>query len=254
MIGAQTGLDGIEGPFAVAAVDLVVEDRDWAYGEDNRDEISSHFTAGKSQNPALFNGPMMVLDRWEIAGDTFFGRLCHSDFASFLHWRDTHAAGGLDDLAGARNLFGSAAVRSSEGHLLIGEMAPHTANAGRLYGPCGSLDLADVIKARIDIDGSMARELEEETGLSLGDARAEPGYLIWFDGPRVAVVREYRYKSNARTLAAMVRGFLAADTAPELSAIHFVSSLAALNSISDIEARRVPAYTKAMVGWFSGRT
>ena len=248
MIGVQTGLSEIEGPFAVAEVNFRLDDRDWTFGQDNQAEIAAWFAALKADNPTLFNGPMLLADRWALVGDVLQGRLCRTDFASFLFWRDAHAGGRLDDLAGTRNLFGAAAVRSSEGYLLVAEMAAHTANAGRVYGPCGSLDSEDVVDGRIDIDGSMARELAEETGLDLDEAAAAPGYLVWFDGPRLAVIRQYRFAADAKALTARVRAFLAAQTAPELAAIRFVTGA------SDIETARMPDYTVSMVRRFFGGT
>ncbi|VAW15738.1 hypothetical protein MNBD_ALPHA09-549 [hydrothermal vent metagenome] len=243
MIGAQTGLSGAEGPFKVSKIDIQVEDRSWAFAEMRQTEIADYFTGLLKLNPTLFNGPMLLADRWAIRGDTFYGQLFWTDFASFLYWRDVHPDGRNDNLADTRNIFGAAAVRSSEGYLLVGEMAAHTANAGRIYGPCGSLDLEDVASARIDIDGAMARELAEETGLDLSLATGMPGYLIWFDGPRVAIVREYRYDANAKLLAARVEAFVAKEPEPELAAIHFLGPNTAL------EAARMPDYTVAMVRW-----
>ena len=167
--------------------------------------------------------------------------------------RDGFARGQLEAGAGTRNLFGTAVVLSSDGALLVGEMAQHTANAGRIYGPCGSLDPADIcnvgnnLDGTIDIEGSMARELYEETGLDLDQARADADYLIWFEGPRAAVTRRYRFMANADELSAQIDRFLADDKMAELSAVEFVVNTTEYHSGKKIELEAMPDYTIAII-------
>ena len=49
-------------------------------------------------------------------------------------------------------------------------MGPHTANAGRIYFPCGTPDPDDIVGKRIDLDLSVRRELKEETGLDVASS------------------------------------------------------------------------------------
>ena len=63
------------------------------------------------------------------------------------------------------NGFSMAALQSSDGAFLLGEMAPHTANAGAIYFAAGTPDLQDVFDDRVDLTASVTRELEEETGI-----------------------------------------------------------------------------------------
>src|SRR6185503_6454716 len=98
--------------------------------------------------------------------DCFRAQYFETDFASFLAWRDW----GFPD-ATVFNGFGMGALRGCDGGFVLGEMAAHTANAGKIYFPSGTPDLNDLKSGRVDIEGSVTREVAEETGLTGSDYR-----------------------------------------------------------------------------------
>ena len=103
------------------------------------------------------------------------------DFASFLAWRDW----GFPD-KDVFNGFGMGALRASDGAFVLGEMGEHTANAGRIYFPSGTPDLDDIRGDALDIAGSVARELEEETGLTPADYQADADWhCVVIPAPRL---------------------------------------------------------------------
>ena len=89
-------------------------------------------------------------------------------FSRFLVWRDL----GWPDKS-IYNCFSMPAVRARDGAYLLGEMGPSHSFAGQLYFPCGTPDPSDIVAdGCVDLDGSLVRELAEETGLaSDGGAR-----------------------------------------------------------------------------------
>ena len=81
--------------------------------------------------------------------------------------------------AGVRDAFGSALIRSAEGHVILGRQRAGNINAGIAYLPGGFIDARDVTAAgKIDISASILRELQEETGQLPGEFHIVPGFLL----------------------------------------------------------------------------
>jgi len=130
-----------------------------------------------------------------------------------------------------------AALVSADGAFMLGRMSDHTANAGRIYFPAGTPDLNDVKGTRVDLEGSVLRELEEETGILPAEVTCEPGWTIVFEGPRIACMKITRSRLTVAELEARFTAFIAAEEAPELVALHPVFSIA------DLDEERMPPFT-----------
>jgi 8-oxo-dGTP pyrophosphatase MutT (NUDIX family) len=161
----------------------------------------------------------------QFSGDRLVADYFETDFASFLAWRDW----GFPD-NGVFNGFGMGALLSNDGAFALGEMADHTANAGRIYFPSGTPDLNDVRKGRLDIEGSVAREVEEETGLGPGDYRAEPHWDCVSTGVAIAAIRVLHVDMTGEVLRGRIEANLAGQKQPELTRIHLVRGRGDLNA------------------------
>src|SRR5437773_1792023 len=159
----------------------------WPFAAARRDEIDRYFAELRRGKPELWNGRVLVLQTFAVADGVFRGTYLETDFASFLAWRDW----GFPDQS-VRNCFAMAALRAADGAFVLGVMASHTANAGKVYFIGGTPDPHDVAGERVDLERSVLRELAEETGLSAETVRPEPGWHAIFDEARIAMVRVLR--------------------------------------------------------------
>ncbi len=200
----------------IDALDLRFVPKPWAFAEERREKIAAYFK--RLERPGVWNGRTLLMHRHEIAGTMLRGSFFETDYASFLAWRDW----GFPDPA-VKNCFGLAAVCTSDNAFLTGVMGAHTANAGRVYFPGGTLDPTDLVGGRVDLEASMRRELTEETGLRPDDFDIEPGWHATPAGPRLGLIKVLRSRETAAILRECVLAHLAQEETPELSDIRFVS-------------------------------
>ena len=117
----------------VTALDLRYEPRAWPFAAAARAPRSWRISPSCSARSRRSGTAASCSARDPVFAD---GRLSASyfeaDFASFLAWRDW----GFAD-RGVFNGFGMGALRCADGAFVLGEMAQHTSNAGRIYFPSG---------------------------------------------------------------------------------------------------------------------
>src|SRR6202049_1287702 len=200
----------------VTTLDLGFRPRPWPFADQRRGEISAHFHVKAREKP-IWNGRILLARDPVFTEERFSAGYFEADFASFLAWRDW----GFPD-TGVFNGFGMGALRCSDGAFVLGEMGQHTANAGRIYFPSGTPDLDDIRDGAVDIPGSVAREVEEETGLTPADYRAVPHWDCVVAGAAIAMIRMLNVDVSGEALRARIEANLARQSQPELSAIHLV--------------------------------
>ena len=209
----------------VTSLDLAVQPWSWPFAEERRADIEAHFALQQREKPKLWNGRVLLGRNPVFAGDRLTASYFETDFASFLAWRDW----GFPD-KDVFNGFGMGALLASDGAFALGEMGQHTSNAGRIYFPSGTPDLDDIKDSAVDIEGSVARELEEETGLTAAEYRGETHWHCVFTGPAVAMIRILRVDLPGDALRARIEANLALQPSPELAAIHLVRGVGDLNA------------------------
>jgi hypothetical protein len=74
----------------------------------------------------------------------------------------------------------------------------------------------------VDLEASVWREMQEETGLTGADLSADPGWHTVLAGPQIAHIKIMQSREGAQALRARIKGFLAEQSPPELSDIRIV--------------------------------
>ena len=119
--------------FSVVPVDrleLSHSSWEWPFAQARRRQIDAHFGKLQRDKPALWNGRVLMLRDFSIDDRVFRGRTFETDYASLLAWRDWD----FPDPT-VKNSFAMGALRGSDGGFILGEMGPHTANAGKITSP-----------------------------------------------------------------------------------------------------------------------
>lgn len=206
----------------------------WPFAEREGEAISRNWQRRSKESSALFNGRVFIARTATLRGSEFRAEIVETDFAAALYWRDS----GYGDET-VVDCFGSAIIQGADGALIYGRQSPGHLNAGRLYPPSGFIDRRDLTPdGRIDIDASIAREVVEETGLSLSMLERQKGYLIARQGPLLSIGALFRSSITAARLAEAIARNLAAENDPELQAVVILDSLA------DLDRHDMPDYAR----------
>jgi 8-oxo-dGTP pyrophosphatase MutT (NUDIX family) len=209
----------------VATLDLPVRPWRWPFAEQQREKIDAHFRARQAEKPQMWNGRVLLGRNPAFAGNSFSADAFETSFASFLAWRDW----GFPD-KDVFDGFGMGALRCSDGAFVLGEMGQQNATAGRVYFPSGTPDPSDIRDGKVDISGSVAREMKEETGLSPSDYRTEPDWDCVVSGSIIAMIRILDVALTGEALRGRIEANLASQREPELARIHLVRGRGDLTS------------------------
>ena len=177
----------------------------------NGEAIAENWKREKAAKPALFDGAVILLSRLSYSGGVLSG-ICHPvRYSSFMLWRRRRP------VDGAQHIYAQAIPVGADAALLAVRMGGHTANAGKVYFASGSFEPPhEFPNGLADIEGNMARELAEETGIDLlSSRRAGALHMLWRE-TGVVLFRRYVFDQAAAALADRVKTFVAADPDPEI--------------------------------------
>ena len=222
----------------VAELDFRFAPRPWAFARERAEDIRAYWDRKRETQPSLFDGRVLLLGEHELFTRPD-GALClrgaffEVQYSEYLAWRDF----GHPDRS-VCNGFSMAALKSSDGAFLLGEMGAHTSNPGSIYFAAGTPDRNDVFGDVVDLTASVTRELGEETGISASETEYGPDWVVVYTPPRIACMKIMRLAMTAAAASARVAAFLARDPEPELARMHIVRGPA------DIQPARMPLFIR----------
>ncbi len=217
----------------IATIDVRLEQRPWPFAIERAREIDEHWTELVKSKPHHYNGRVLLMHRLDItaAGRRLEGGCFIAEYKAFLAWRDF----GFPDRT-INNVFAMAALRSSDGAFLLGEMGQSTASAGQIYFPAGTPEPGDLVGETVDFKDSVLRELEEETGIAADEIALAPGWTVVFQGLRVACMKRIDSALSAAELVMRGAAFIAGEKRPELA------GLKAVFGVKDFDKERMPDF------------
>lgn len=227
----------MKGPSITPVSRLVVRcvERSWPWAEANATAIAAFWEDAKLKQPRLFDGPVFVFAEPRIEDGTFHAVCFETRFSRLLYAKRM----GFPD-PDVVNAFAQAALRAGDGAFLLGVMAAETANRGQIYFPAGTPDPSDrQDDGTLDLAGSVARELAEETGLEEGDYDTGEGWVLVRDGGLLAFLRPVRLSGPADQARARILERMQQLKEQELSDIYVA------RGPEDIDEHRMPAFIQA---------
>ena len=207
-------------------IEISTEPWSWEFAAVRRAEINEHFATLKRKRSAIWNGRVLLLKEFLIRDRMVLGSCFETDYASFIAWHNWNCPDPT-----VYNFFAVAALQAADGAYLVGEMAPYTAGAGRLYLPGGTPDPSAIDDRGVfDPIDHLSRELREETGINIDELDAEPGWILARDRCSVAFIRRLISRQNADDLRRRVINHIRAEQQPELSDVYIVRGPAQLDA------------------------
>lgn len=226
--------------FSLDAVELCIDAADHPWRIAEAAAIEAHWAREQLERPWLFNGTVLMHRGLHLHDGVISGTSHRVPFAALLHWIKTNPR------ADVWHLFGSGLILTCDGALLLIRMAARTANPGKVYAPSGSLDESDIEDGRINVEGSILREVMEETGCDLTRSRSEQQLWGWRQGGRVAIFRRFELDEPASVVVERMRQHIRTDPEQEIDDVVVVRAPGDAGS-------NVPAHMQAMIDFHFAR-
>jgi 8-oxo-dGTP pyrophosphatase MutT (NUDIX family) len=223
----------------IATLDIRCVERGWPWAETHAEAIETFWNEAKAKQPKLFDGPVFMFADVSVIGGTCRAVCIETRFSRLLYAKRL----GFPDPE-VVNGFAMAALQAGDGGFLLGVMGPETANRGQVYFPSGTPDPSDRRPdGTLDLNGSVVRELAEETGLQPGEYEIGDGWILVRDGGLLAFLRPVSLAQPAAEARSRILGRMRQLNEQELSDISIARGPA------DIDQRRMPAFTQAFLRW-----
>jgi 8-oxo-dGTP pyrophosphatase MutT (NUDIX family) len=222
----------------VDAVEIGIDPAPPAFSAAETARIARHWRVVKRRHPEVFDGDILLVRDVAVAAGRLTATAVRTRYSVLMALIEGRLQG-----PALGNAFGGAAILSADGAVFLGRMAAHCYEPGVLKLVSGTPDLDDIDHAanRLDIAGSIAREVAEETGLDVAEAVAAPRLTVVRDGPLVVVVQPLRFALPAAALQRRIDQYLKSLERSELAEV------VAVAGPDDPALAEVPGYVRAAV-------
>ncbi|MBN9220915.1 MAG: hypothetical protein J0I79_23455 [Mesorhizobium sp.] len=194
----------------VDAIDVRLDPGPHPFALDNADAIKANWEQEIAAKPALFDGTVVLLSQLAWRDGRLVGR-CHAvNYSTFMLWRKRR------ENSGAEHAYAHAMLVAGDNALVAIRMGSHTVGAGAVYFAAGSFEPVDFRDGLVDVDSNMIREVREETGLDLSDARRGRRWHALSIPSGTVIFRRYHVDEPADDVASRIRAFVAAEADPEI--------------------------------------
>ncbi|TIS83338.1 MAG: hypothetical protein E5W88_30140 [Mesorhizobium sp.] len=194
----------------VDAIDVRLDPGPHPFAVDNAEAIAKNWQSEIAANPALFDGTVVLLSELAYRDRSLIGR-CHAiNYSTFMLWRKRR------ENSGAEHAYGHAMLVAGDNALVAIRMGRHTVGAGSVYFAAGSFEPTDFRDGLVDVDFNMIREVREETGLDLSDARRGVRWNALSTTSGTVIFRRYHVDEAADEIASRIRAFVATEADPEI--------------------------------------
>lgn len=226
-----------EGVTKLSSCSLRVRSDSWTFAAENTAAIEARWAEIRETNPNYFNGIVHLVDGLEIAGRALSASLLRTDFKSYLYWRE-QGFPPADVLDG----FGSALIRSNDGHIMLGRQRGGNVNGGLAYAPAGFIDAQDVDdEGFIHIERAAVREATEELGIDPDMLMRDEGFYLTRSGAQLSIAVPLRIDMTTAEFIRHAERYIAESDDPELEAVIPVASL------RDVEDLPMPRYMRPLL-------
>ncbi|MBZ9698267.1 MULTISPECIES: hypothetical protein [unclassified Mesorhizobium] len=194
----------------VDAIDVRLDPGPHPFAVENAAVIAENWRGEIEANPALFDGIVVLLSELAYRDRSLIGR-CHAvNYSTFMLWRKRR------ENSGAEHAYAHAVLVAGDNALVAIRMGPRTVSAGWVYFAAGSFEPIDFRDGLVDVDFNMMREVREETGIDLSDARRGVRWHALSTASGTVIFRRYHVDAPADEIARRISAFVATEADPEI--------------------------------------
>ena len=159
-------------------VTLTVADEPLLLPDTLQESIESYWETLQSGGKVFHRGVVYSIKGMCETEDKLSVTLHKTDYAHFSYTKN----GNMTDPYKCRVIVANGVLITKDHRFMLGEMNDWTATPGRIQFVAGGIDEEDIHGGRVDIAGTLKREVQEEVGIDLDDPHVvvsvKPRYIV----------------------------------------------------------------------------